>query len=94
MAFFSLNVALMIAIFFADLFQCTPMRYTWASVKMEQEGKHGTCIHTVNFFLISAGLSVLLDIFILLVPAAMVYNLKMLRRKKIAVWGILSLGWL
>jgi hypothetical protein len=55
--------------------------------------KGGKCIDQVKFTLISAGLSVLTDILIMLIPAAMIWNLQMPRRKKIAVWAVLSLGW-
>jgi len=98
-AFFAFNICLMIAIFVADLFQCTPIRYAWASAKMDTyaDGKvvkeGGICIQQVNFFLISAGLSVLTDILIMLIPPAMLYHLQMPTRQKVAVWGVLSLGW-
>jgi hypothetical protein len=54
----------------------------------------GQCFQQVDFLLITAGLSVLTDILILLIPAAMVWHLQMPRKKKIAVWVVLSLGWM
>ena len=42
---------------------------------------------------ITAGLSVLTDVLIMIIPAAMVWGLKMSRSKKIAVWAVMSLGW-
>jgi hypothetical protein len=99
-SFFVLNLGLAIATFVADLCQCTPVSYYWNHHKTDTydaEGKvietAGTCIQQVNFFLITAGLSVFTDVLILIIPAAMVWGLKMKKPKKIAVWAILSLGW-
>lgn len=99
-SFFFLNLSLAIATFVADLCQCTPVSYYWnrfVDNTYDSEGnvieKAGTCIHQVNFFLITAGLSVLTDILIMIIPAAMVWKLKMNRSKKIAVWTVTSLGW-
>lgn len=99
-SFFALNMGLAIATFVADLCQCTPVSYYWNHYKTDTydaEGKvtekAGTCIQQVNFFLITAGLSVLTDILIMLIPAAMVWGLKMEKSKKIAVWAVMSLGW-
>jgi hypothetical protein len=99
-AFFILNLGLAIATFVADLCQCTPVSYYWkhfVTDTYDAEGKMtekaGTCIQQVNFFLITAGLSVLTDILIMIIPAAMVWKLKMNRSKKIAVWAVMSLGW-
>lgn len=53
----------------------------------------GKCFHQLEFYLTQSSLAVFTDVLILLIPAAMIWNLRMERRKKIAVWGILSLGW-
>lgn len=99
-AFFILNLGLAIATFVADLCQCTPVSYYWnhfATDTYDAKGtviaKSGSCIQQVNFFLITAGLSVLTDILIMIIPAAMVWKLRMNRSKKIAVWAVMSLGW-
>jgi hypothetical protein len=44
--------------------------------------------------MIQSGLAVLTDILILLIPPAMMWNLRMRTRKKVAVWAVLSLGWI
>ena len=54
----------------------------------------GTCVDKISFYLVQSGLAVLTDILILLIPAAMILSLRMEFRKKIAVWAILSLGWI
>lgn len=99
-SFFLLNLGLAIATFVADLCQCTPVAYYWNHFETDtydEEGNvvaaAGTCIHQIDFFLITAGLSVLTDILIMLIPAAMVWRLKMRKSRKIAVWAVMSLGW-
>lgn len=99
-SFFLFNLGLAIATFVADLCQCTPVSYYWDQYKTDTDDaegnvieKAGTCIHQVNFFLITAGLSVLTDILILVIPAAMIWGLKMKKSKKMAVWAVMSLGW-
>lgn len=84
----------------ADLCQCTPVSYYWnhcVTDTYDADGnvveKAGTCIQQLNFFLITAGLSVSTDILIMLIPAAMIWGLKMQKSKKIAVWAVMSLGW-
>jgi hypothetical protein len=52
----------------------------------------GHCINQINFFLISAGLTVATDLLVLAVPTVIVWDLKMTRRKKIIAAGILSVG--
>ncbi|KAM0705245.1 hypothetical protein Q7P35_008034 [Cladosporium inversicolor] len=99
-SFFVLNLGLAIATFVADLCQCTPVSYYWnhyVTDTYDADGnvteKAGTCIRQVDFFLITAGLSVLTDILIMVIPAAMIWGLKMQKSKKIAVWAVMSLGW-
>ncbi|EKG12282.1 hypothetical protein MPH_10587 [Macrophomina phaseolina MS6] len=110
-ALFIFNLALMVGTFFADLFQCTPLHYTYDYPAMDlraqeaagadEEGmldgkeiKGGYCIDQVGFFLAAAGLAVLTDVLILIIPMIMVKDLQMRKRKKIAVWAILSIGWI
>jgi len=90
--FFIFNLSLAIATFVAGLCRCTPISYHWNRHTFEtfdSEGnvvhKAGTCIHAVNFVLITTGLSVLTDILIVIIPAAMVSKLKMSKSSKIAI---------
>jgi hypothetical protein len=99
-SFFVVNLGLATATFVADLCQCTPVAYYWNHYKTDTHDakgnvveKAGTCIRQVNFFLTTAGLSVLTDVLIMIIPAAMIWKLKMKRSKKIAVWAVMSLGW-
>ncbi|KAL4781137.1 hypothetical protein BJX76DRAFT_350415 [Aspergillus varians] len=106
---FWVNLALMISIFVADLFQCTPLHYVYdypamdlaaqraagADAKGMKDGKivkGGKCIQQVNFFLISAGLAILTDIWLLCIPTVVVWSLQMNRRKKLAIIAVLSMG--
>jgi hypothetical protein len=99
-SFFILNFGLAISTFVADLCQCTPVSYYWNHYKTDTHDakgnvieKAGTCIQQVNFFLITAGLFVLTDVLIMIIPATMIWGLKMKKSKKIAVWAVMSLGW-
>ncbi|KAL4734579.1 hypothetical protein BDV11DRAFT_212641 [Aspergillus similis] len=105
----AVNLALMIAIFLADLFQCTPLHYVYDYPRMDlaaQEAagadengmvngkvvKGGTCIDQVKFFLVSGGMTIMTDIWMLCIPTMVVWHLHMNRRKKIAIIGVLSMG--
>jgi hypothetical protein len=99
-SFFILNLSLAIATFVADLCQCTPISHHWNRHKIDTLDEASnmlantrTCINVVNFFLITAGLSVLTEIIVMIIPTVMVWRLKMTRSKKIDVWLIMSLGW-
>lgn len=76
------------------------MHYFWDAPRMDTivDGKvverGGSCIDQFSFYMIQSGLTVLTDILILLIPPAMMWNLQMKREKKIAVWAVLSLGWI
>ncbi|KAF4301087.1 hypothetical protein GTA08_BOTSDO07181 [Botryosphaeria dothidea] len=59
-----------------------------------KEIKGGHCIDQVGFFLAAAGIAVLTDVLILIIPMIMVKDLQMRKKKKIAVWAILSIGWI
>ncbi|KAL3478836.1 hypothetical protein BJX99DRAFT_256043 [Aspergillus californicus] len=106
---FWVNLGLMVSIFLADLFQCTPLHYVYDYPAMDlaaqraagadtsgmKEGKlvkGGSCIDQVGFFLGSAGLTILTDIWLLCIPTIIVWRLQMNRRKKMAIIGVLSMG--
>ncbi|KAF2838639.1 hypothetical protein M501DRAFT_975270 [Patellaria atrata CBS 101060] len=55
--------------------------------------KGGKCIDQVGFFITSASLHVVTDVIVLVIPMAMVWHLRMVMKKKVAVIVILSLGW-
>jgi hypothetical protein len=89
-----------------DLFQCTPVQYAWESARMDadaQEAAGGTevngvpvtgghCIQTSHFFLANAGINIITDMWILIIPALMLWHLRMPRRQKLAVFAIIGAG--
>lgn len=82
----------MIASTVVDIFQCTPVQYAWEAARMAAAGQEGHCIETANFFLATAGISIFTDVWILIIPALMLWHLRMPRRQKIAVFGIIGAG--
>ncbi|KAH8585862.1 hypothetical protein B0O99DRAFT_586780 [Bisporella sp. PMI_857] len=54
--------------------------------------KGGKCFHQTDFYVATAGLSLLTDIMVMAIPIAMVWGLQMKLKKKIIVVGILTLG--
>ncbi|KAF2453416.1 hypothetical protein BDY21DRAFT_124394 [Lineolata rhizophorae] len=54
----------------------------------------GTCINREQFFLVSAGLSTMLDVLLLTIPMKMTWRLQMPCKRKFAVVVILSMGWI
>ncbi|KAL4877362.1 hypothetical protein BJY04DRAFT_230667 [Aspergillus karnatakaensis] len=105
---FWVNLALSLAIFFADLLQCTPLHYMYDYPAMDlaaqqaagaengmKDGKlvkGGSCIDQVGFFLGSGALTIVTDIWVLCIPTIVVWHLQMNRRKKIAIIAVLSMG--
>lgn len=55
---------------------------------------HGKCINSLEFIMASCGLSIFMDLIIIPIPTAMVWNLHMQRKTKIAVVVIMSMGWM
>lgn len=90
----------MISVFSAALTQCLPIRMYWDHHYTDQniDGKvvnpNYKCYDMAAFSLVTAGLAILTDILILLVPVAMMWNLRMAIRKKLAVSAVLSAGWI
>lgn len=54
--------------------------------------KGGKCFHQSDFYVATAGLSLLTDLMVMSIPIAMVWGLQMKLKKKIIVVGILTLG--
>jgi hypothetical protein len=78
------------AFFFVTLFQCNPVKYFWA-----KSLPNGTCIN--NTVIIGLGFvysifSIIADFTFALLPAALVWNLQLKRRTKIALIPLLTMG--
>lgn len=90
----------MLSVFLVVVFQCSPVHMYWDHHKTDKlvGGKiiknNHACIDRASFSLSTAGISVLTDVAILLVPIAMIWNLRMPIRRKLAVVFVFSLGWI
>lgn len=87
----AINILAGLAFFFFTIFQCTPINHFWN--RLDQDS--GKCIDVwvliAIAYLYSVGAAIT-DFIVGLLPAFMIWNLRMSRRDKIAVGGILSLG--
>jgi hypothetical protein len=94
------NIGHMISVFFAALTQCLPIHMYWNHYYTDEtiNGKvvnpNYQCYNMAAFSLVTAGLAILTDVLILLVPVAMMWNLRMTLRQKFAVSAVLSVGWI
>lgn len=97
---FWINIGYMVSTTFVNIFQCTPVRYAYMRAAMDQVGPNGTiikggkCIDSLKFILSSCGLSIFMDLIIIPIPTAMVWDLHMRRKTKFAVVVIMSMGWI
>lgn len=93
------NIAHMVSVFLVVVFQCSPVHMYWDHHKTDKvvDGQivndNYSCIDQASFSLSTAAIAVLTDVAILLVPIAMMWNLRMPLRRKVAVILVLSLGW-
>ncbi|KAJ1323588.1 alpha-methylacyl-CoA racemase [Microdochium nivale] len=82
----ALNISMMIAIFIVVIFQCSPVAAVYdPAVK-------GTCIKQGLFYVVTAALTVLTDVLVLALPFWIFLDLKISRKKKMAVIGVFALG--
>ncbi|KAJ5355885.1 hypothetical protein N7517_010494 [Penicillium concentricum] len=80
--------AMSVAIMLAIIFQCSPID----AVFDEQKYEHYTCFESVPFWYLSPALSLVMDVWILLLPLKTVLGLQLETRKRFVVAGLLSLG--
>jgi hypothetical protein len=94
------NMAHVVSVFMVVVFQCWPVHRYWDHHKTDKlvDGRSSndryTCIDQASFFLSTAGISVLTHVAVLLVPIAMMWDLRMPIQRKLAVIFVLSLGWI
>jgi hypothetical protein len=77
---------------FFTIFQCSPIDYFWNKGTTTETG---TCISTallINIAYFYSASAAVTDLTIALVPVALIWNLRMDRRTKSAVIGILCIG--
>ena len=80
------NLAFYMAYLWVDIFQCVPRRKIW------EPSVPGTCI-SINVLLISpAGINIVSDCLILVLPIILVFRLQMTLKNKIAIGAIFASG--
>lgn len=95
-----INIGYLVSTTFVNIFQCSPVHYAFLRPQMDRPDanghviKHGKCINSLAFIMASCGLSLFMDLIIIPIPTAMVWNLHMRRKTKIAVVAVMSMGWM
>ncbi|KAI9804374.1 MAG: hypothetical protein M1826_004870 [Phylliscum demangeonii] len=79
-------VAYSVAAIATVIFQCSPRRRYWI------KALPGSCINTLTFYKISGTINMLSDIAIFLLPLPMVWKVRLPRRQKLAIIGVLAIG--
>lgn len=85
-----INIGMMIAIFLTVIFQCLPIPYFWE--RLLDPTLPGNCIDTGAFYVTTAALTILTDVFVLALPIWIFIGLKMAVRLKIAIMFVFLLG--
>lgn len=75
------------AVFFTDLFQCSPIALAW-----DKSIRGGACINVLAFFRYIAVPTVLSDAAVLVLPLPMIWQLHTTTRQKLALSGVFLLG--
>jgi hypothetical protein len=78
----SLSAAYSIAFFFATLFQCHPIHYMWEQWHRETSGQCNN-FHMQGF--IAAGISIVIDIIIMVLPLKQLYQLELSLQKRLSI---------
>ncbi|KAJ4297486.1 hypothetical protein N0V90_005378 [Kalmusia sp. IMI 367209] len=97
---FWINIGYLVSTSIVNIFQCDPVRYAYLRPQMDHVDangntiKGGKCINTLQFIMSSCALSIFMDLIIMPIPTAMVWNLQMKRKTKIAVVAVMSVGWI
>jgi hypothetical protein len=86
MTIIGFNVMYYTANLFATTFSCTPIQRFWLPLTP------GTCVDISKLITVAAGLNVLSDAFILIIPLAVAWNLNMPRKRKAEMLGIFACG--
>ncbi|CAI6339372.1 unnamed protein product [Periconia digitata] len=98
---FWMNIAYTISTSIVNIFQCTPVRYAYLRPEMDITDGNGNviaaggkCINSLAFILGSCALSIFMDLIIIPIPTAMVWNLQMPFKTKVAIALVMSMGWI
>lgn len=97
---FWINIGYLVSTTVVNIFQCTPIKYAYLRPQMDIVNADGTvtkagkCINSLQFIMSSCALSIFMDLIIMPIPTAMVWNLQMQRKIKVAVVAVMSMGWM
>lgn len=70
-------------------FQCRPVSFYWKRWDNEHDGQ---CLNINALAFTSAGVSIVMDIWMLILPLTQLYNLKLHWKKKLGVAAMLGIG--
>lgn len=82
------NAIMMVVTFLLTVFHCVPIGANWAPAKYP----NAKCLNFADFVTGTACVAILTDVLVLMLPTWIVYGLKIPRKQKIMVIGILSFG--
>ena len=72
--------------FFGAVFMCWPINFFW------DKAVHGRCLNEMAFWFSNAGLNILSDIFVLVLPMPVLNSLKLPTRQKIGLMLVFAVG--
>lgn len=72
---------------FPTIFQCSPIAYSWNKTIVG-----GYCINVHVMWIVQDILFLVLDIYVVVLPLPMIWNLQITRPEKIAISGMFLLG--
>jgi hypothetical protein len=75
-----------ISFIFTFIFQCTPISHFW------NKTDGGFCVNRTQFYIVSGGINIATDVFILLLPMPLLWKLKTSTSQKIGLTMIFLLG--
>lgn len=84
-----INLAQMVGVFFAILFQCMPIAFNW-----DPSIRGGRCVDRRVLYTTNAAFNILTDLLVLGLPLIIFYGLKIPRKTKIALLFVFLLGFL
>ncbi|KAL3478335.1 hypothetical protein BJX99DRAFT_256662 [Aspergillus californicus] len=84
----ALNAVATVATFLITAFNCLPVASNWNPSAYPDK----KCINFADFVTGTASVSIFTDVLVLLLPTWIVYNLRIARRQKVMLIGILSFG--
>jgi hypothetical protein len=82
------NAVMMVTTFLLTIFHCVPIQANWYPAAYPD----AKCLNFADFVTGTASVSVLTDVLVLMLPTLIVYDLKIHRKQKMMLVGILSFG--